>query len=153
PDPTGLRATIVQLENDVAAYVTRDALRQRVRSFVTETLMRLAYRPDVDGIVVNSHSQGTTVAFDVVRDFPVVAKDKIKAFVTSGSPLRKYVDLFAWGREVGCLYGINHEQGRWTNFWDPIDPVADPLAARLQWHPGDPIDPQPGDEELFRAVD
>jgi hypothetical protein len=153
PDPTGLWATLRQLENDVASYVTRDMLRQRVRSFVTECLMRLAHRPDVDGIVVNAHSQGTVVAFDVLRDFPVTSTDAIKAFVTSGSPLRKYVDLFAWGRDVGCLYGINHGQGRWTNFWDPRDPVADPLGASTGWRPGGPARPAPPTQGLFRAVD
>ena len=71
-------------------------LRQRVRSFVTEALLRLAHRTDVDGIIVNSHSQGTVVAFDVLRDFPVVDKDRIQALVTAGSPLRKYVDLGIW---------------------------------------------------------
>src|SRR5438105_9823641 len=110
PEPTGIWATLAQLENDVAAYVSRDVLRQRVRSFVTEALLRLAHRPDVDGVIVNSHSQGTVVAFDVLRDFPVVDKDRIKALVTAGSPLRKYVDLFAWASEIGCLYGINAEK-------------------------------------------
>jgi hypothetical protein len=150
PEPTGARATIVQLENDVAAYVTRDTLRQRVRSFVTECLLRLAYRPDVDGIIVNSHSQGTVVAFDAVRDFPVVAKDCIKALVTAGSPLRKYVDLFAWGHEIGCIYGIDGENGPWRNFWDKRDPVADPLEASAHWQPGQAADPVAGDE-LFVA--
>jgi hypothetical protein len=148
PAPTGLLAALRQLENDVAAYVTRNVLRQRVHSFVNESLLRLAYRPDVDGIVVNSHSQGTVVAFDVLRDFPVVARDKIKAFVTAGSPLRKYVDLFQWGREVGCLAGM----GPWTNFWDPSDPVADPLNAPLSWRRGKSADRLPNVEGLFRAV-
>jgi hypothetical protein len=145
PEPTGIWATITQLENDVAAYVTRDLLRQRVRSFVTEALLRLAYRPDVDGIIVNSHSQGTVVAFDTLRDFPVVAKDRIKALVTAGSPLRKYVDLFAWGSEIGCVYGIDRDKGTWSNFWDQRDPVADPLAASTRWQPGQPADVNPGD--------
>ncbi len=150
PEPSGIWATLAQLENDVAAYVARDVLRQRVRSFVTEALLRLAYRPDVDGIIVNSHSQGTAVAFDVLRDFPVVAKDRIKALVTAGSPLRKYVDLFAWGSEIGCLYGIDGEEGTWNNFWDKRDPVADPLKASAHWQPGRPPEPKAGDE-LFHA--
>jgi hypothetical protein len=41
PGPTGLWATLLQVENDVAAYVTRDQLRQRLRSFVNEALTRL----------------------------------------------------------------------------------------------------------------
>jgi hypothetical protein len=153
PEPSGLWATIRQLENDVAAYVTRDMLRQRVRSFVTECLVRLAHRPDVDGIIVNAHSQGTVLAFDVLRDFPATPTGKIKAFVTSGSPLRKYVDLFAWGREVGCLYGISKVQGKWTNFWDPHDPVADPLGAGIDWRPARPPEPASSKDALFFAVD
>jgi len=147
--PTGLLATLRQLENDVAAYVTRNSLRQRVRSFVQESLLRLAYRPDVDAIVVNSHSQGTVVSFDVLRDFPPVARYKIKAFVTAGSPLRKYTDLFQWGREVGCLYGM----GQWSNFWDTRDPVADSLNAPDDWQPGQPADRTPDQQGLFQAVD
>jgi hypothetical protein len=124
PEPTGLAATLVQLQNDVAAYVTRNVLRQRVRSFVNECLLRLAYRPDVEGIIVNAHSQGTVVAFDVLRDFPVVAHHQIKGLITAGSPLRKYVTLFNWGGDVGCVANIP-----WTNFWDAHDPVADALLV------------------------
>jgi hypothetical protein len=144
PQAGGLWATLVQLENDVGAYVTRDELRQRVRSFVNESLMRLMYRPDVDGIIVNAHSQGTVVAFDVVRDFAVVAIDQIKALVTAGSPLRKYVNLFTWASEMGCVYGIDQANGTWTNFWDPRDPVADGLTNATVGKLG---------EELFRAID
>jgi hypothetical protein len=147
--PTGLLATLRQLENDVAAYVTRNELRQRVRSFIQESLLRLAYRPDVAGIVVNSHSQGTAIAFDVLRDFPPVALSKIKAFITAGSPLRKYVDLFQWGDEVGCIYGV----GPWTNFWDVKDPVADSLNATADWKPGQPADRARDVDGLFRAAD
>jgi hypothetical protein len=152
PDPGGLRGTVITLENDVAAYVVRDELRQRVRSFVNESLMRLAYRQDVDGIIVNAHSQGTVVAFDVLRDFAVVAIDRVKALVTAGSPLRKYVQLFAWGAEIGCIYGIDNGKGRWTNFWDARDPVADPLTAPSAWHPGQPVFSQPGQDSLLHAV-
>jgi hypothetical protein len=152
PEPTGLLATIRQLENDVAAYVTRNSLRQRVRAFVTEALLRLAYRPDVDGIIVNSHSQGTAVAFDVLRDFPVVAHHQVKAFVTAGSPLRKYTDLFVWGREIGCIYGITGGAGVWSNFWDDRDPVADSLNSPDDWQPGHAAGRQPEQEGLFRAV-
>jgi hypothetical protein len=148
PAPTGPLATIRQLENDVAAYVTRNVLRQRVRAFVAECLLRLTYRPDVDGIIVNSHSQGTVVAFDVLRDFPFVSRHQVKAFVTAGSPLRKYVDLFVWGREVGGVYDV----GSWSNFWDERDPVADSLNAPDDWEPGKRADRQPSHEGLFRAV-
>lgn len=144
---SGLLSTIRHLEDDVAAYVCRNDLRERVRSFVREALLRLAFRDDVARIVVNSHSQGTVVAFDVLRELSYAAIPKVQWFVTCGSPLRKYSDLFVWGTEVGCL----HEVRGWTNFWDPRDPVADPLAPSGDWKPGQ--DPLAGAAGLYQALD
>ena len=148
PVPSGLFATLRQLENDVAAYVCRNDLRERVRTFVRECLLRLAAREDVAGIVVNGHSQGTVVAFDVVSQLPPAAAGKVQALVTAGSPLRKYVDLFTWGNEVGSLQPIP-----WTNYWDPVDPVADPLAASPDWQPGNPTIRTADTPGLFRWTD
>jgi hypothetical protein len=123
--PSGVGGTIVQLENDVAAYVAQNSLRERVRAFVTEALLRLAARQDIATIVVNGHSQGTVVSFDVLRDLPGSAGVTRKwYFVSAGSPLRKYRDLFAWGDEVGSMHNLE----RWTNYYDDSDPVGDPLA-------------------------
>jgi len=121
--PTGLFTIIKQLENDVAAYVCFNDRRERVRSFVREAIFRLAYREDVAGIVVNAHSNGTVVAFDVLRELPPDAAAKVLGFITAGSPLLKYTDLFHWGNEVGSIQRIK----TWMNFCDPNDPVADPL--------------------------
>jgi esterase/lipase superfamily enzyme len=41
---------------------------------VAEVLHRLTDRPDVERVVVNSHSQGTVVAFDALRGYPAVRK-------------------------------------------------------------------------------
>lgn len=123
--PSGLLATIRQLEDDVAACVTRNYLRERVRDFVTEALLRLAARDDIDEIVVNTHSQGTVVGFDVLRSVPDMTSKAVKwHYVTAGSPLRKYRDLFAWGDEVADIHGVES----WCNYYDDSDPVADPLA-------------------------
>ena len=123
--------TLRQIEDDVATYVCRNDIRVQVRSFVREALIRLACRDDVDAIVINSHSNGTVVAFDVLHEFPLFAAAKIKGFITSGSPLRKYVDLFLWGSEVGSI----HSMGPWLNFGDHRDVVADPLMPEA-WQPG-----------------
>lgn len=148
-DESNLLSTIRHLEDDVCAYVCRNDLRERVRNFVQEALLRLAYRDDVARIVVNSHSQGTVVAFDVLRELSYAAIPKVKWFVTCGSPLRKYSDLFTWGTEAGCIKTV---QG-WTNFWDPKDPVADPLAPPLDWKAGmDPAVPVAG-SGLYNALD
>lgn len=134
-NPTGMLAVLRQLENDVAAYICRNELRERVRCFVLDALLRLAYRDDVAGIVVNSHSNGTVVALDVLHLLPPCASAKMKAFITAGSPLRKYIDLFHWGQQIESVNAIQ----QWHNFWDVRDPVADPLAPPQGWHCGDPI--------------
>ena len=148
-NPSGLITVIRQLENDVAVYVCHNDARERVRDFVWEVLLRLARRDDVEGIVLNGHSNGTVVAFDVLRQFPPDAIAKVLALITSGSPLRKYASLFHWGNEVGSIQKIP----QWMNFWDPKDPVGDPLGLPASWHPGmdaTVASDQPG---LYEAID
>ena len=134
PPDGGLGATILQLENDVCAYVCRNDLRGRVRGFVREALFRLCSRDDVRWVIINAHSQGTVVAFDVLTGLPPMMAAKIPAVYTFGSPLRKYLDLFAWGNDVGILNGI-----QWINVWDAADPVADPLKPGPKWRAGMPL--------------
>jgi hypothetical protein len=130
----GLIAVLRQLENDVAAYVCHNEQRERVRGFVLDALLRLASRDDVEGIVINSHSNGTVVALDVLRDLPPFAAKKVLGFVTAGSPLRKYSDFFNWGQHMSTIPRIE----KWLNFLDPKDPVADPLAPDASWKRGKP---------------
>jgi hypothetical protein len=139
-DVSGLLATVRQLENDVAAYVCRNDLRTRVRGFVRDALCRLAYRPDVAAIVVNSHSNGTPIAYDVLHELTPSAMKSVRALITAGSPLRKYADLFTWGTEIGNIRLIERVDPfePWLNFWDPRDPVADPLEPDANWRPGQP---------------
>jgi len=136
PPNGGLLSTFVQLENDVCAYVCRNDLRTRVRGFVAEAVVRLCTRKDVKWVIVNAHSQGTVVAYDVLRGMPPATAARIPAVYTHGSPLRKYLDLFAGGDDVGILNG-----SQWINVWDRADPVADPLRPGRQWRVG--MDPNP----------
>lgn len=148
PTPTpGVLAALRNLEDDVACYICHNEERERVRSFVYEALLRLACRDDVGNILLNTHSNGTVVAFDVLRNLPQTVTNKIKTFVTAGSPLRKYVDLFNWGHKIESLYLFEP----WYNFLDRSDPVADPLNPPGTWRAGDTI--VPGDETLFHCID
>src|SRR5437016_13872047 len=89
-----------QLEDDVAGYVCHNEMRERVRSFVLDAILRLACRDDVDGIVLNTHSNGTVVAIDVLRTLPPFAARKVLALVTAASPLRKYIDFVTCGQHL-----------------------------------------------------
>jgi hypothetical protein len=135
----------------VATYVCRDDLRERVRSFVRDALHRICYRDDVSGVVVNAHSNGTVIAFDVMRQLTPIAARQLRHIVTSGSPLRKYVDLFTWGTDAGSIENMPDPK-RWTNFWDERDPVADPLAPGREWLRGRPLPTSPASDSLFRQV-
>ena len=163
PSPS-LGDILLQLQDDVATYVCRNDLRQRVRGFVRDSLLRLIYRDDVAGIVVNAHSQGSVVALDVLSQLSPFEARKIWWLITAGSPLRKYVDLFAWEREIGSVREVGlrgapgrNERGqevlplRWVNFYDPNDPVGDalrPLKLSAE-APATPTD----DHTLYRWID
>ncbi|HZU16687.1 MAG TPA: hypothetical protein VFD01_08855 [Candidatus Dormibacteraeota bacterium] len=148
PRPTGEGSASIlrQIEDDVGAYVIRNDVRERVRGFVREALLRLLLRPDVSRVVVNAHSQGTVVAFDVLRTIEPDRTVKLGALVTAGSPLRKFVVLLGWGSEVGSIRLLP----RWLNFWDPDDPIADPLSPPRSWRRGEPL---PQTSGLFQALD
>lgn len=138
------------LSDDVADYVCRNELRERVRDFVQEALTRLQDNPDIDRIVFNTHSQGSVLVFDVLARCPA---DKVTAMATAGSPLRKYVDLFSWGDRVGELGRLaTRSDWQWLNFYDEHDPVADPLGAPASWRLGDAL-PATGVPTLFRIGD
>lgn len=130
-----LRDTLVALENDFAAYVLRNDLRQRIRGFVEDVIVKIAQRPEVDAIVINAHSQGTAVAFDVISELADEPAKRLKHLVTSGSQLRKLVRLFNWGSAIGDM----STQLPWTNFFDACDPVADALGHDA-WTPGQHLD-------------
>ncbi len=148
PPPLRLMTALRNLEDDIASYVSDEDERERVKSFVSEALLRLAYRDDVGAIVLNTHSNGTVIAFDALCRLPKEVTQKIQAFVTAGSPLRKYVSLFRWGKKIESVNPF----WNWYNFWDERDPVADPLEPPSIWHRGDEII-SPYDHKLFSFID
>lgn len=154
--PPGALSTLRALEDDVATYVTRNDLRERVRDFVEDALLLLSGRADLGALVINAHSQGTVLCWDVLCRLPFSSwadNDDRRAglfrhFVTAGSPIRKYVDMFAWGDQVGELAAVLKPGGlTWHNFCDPKDPVADPLNPPATWRPGQAWDQPPAPKD------
>jgi hypothetical protein len=135
----------VQLQDDVASYVYSRRLRRRVQGFVSEVVQRVLARGDVETVVINAHSHGTVVGYDVLQPLSARQLARVGAFVTAGSPLRKYVDFFGWNRDLAGAGEVP-----WLNFWDRLDPVADPLAPPQEWRPLTDPTVAPGSAGLFR---
>ena len=123
--------TFRQVQDDIAAYVVRNEHRERVRSFIRDAVSRIAARPDVDGVIVNGHSNGCVMAFDFLAAMSPPQAPRVRAFITSGCPLRKYVDFMDWGTDARSL-GLVRDSS-WTNFYDDVDPVADPMQPPETW--------------------
>ena len=124
-------STFRQVQDDIAAYVVRNEHRERVRAFVRDAVSRIMARPDVEGVIINGHSNGCVMAFDFLAAMSPPQATKVRAFITSGCPLRKYVDFMDWGTDARSLGLV--AANRWTNFYDEVDPVADPMQPESTW--------------------
>ena len=134
-------STFRQVQDDIAAYVVRNEHRERVRAFVRDAVSRIMARPDVTGVIVNGHSNGCVMAFDFLAAMSPPQAPRVRALVTSGCPLRKYVDFMDWGTDSRSLGLV--QANRWTNFFDEADPVADPMQPPATWKRDD-TDSGPG---------
>ncbi|HEY2718610.1 MAG TPA: hypothetical protein VGI52_03195, partial [Solirubrobacteraceae bacterium] len=132
----------------------RNDLRERVRGFVQDVLLALVALTgtgEVSNLVLNAHSQGTMISWDVLCRMPFESwrgpreegQSVLGSYVTAGSPIRKYVDLFTWGEQVGQMRPALDAGLSWSNFWDRHDPVADPLNPAAAWRPGEPVEERP----------
>ncbi len=131
--------TGLELVADVGNYVARNGVRTGVQSVLHGRLGE-AHRahPGVP-IVVVSHSQGTIITYDTLRqagdNYPAV-----RAWVTMGSPLGKYLAFpLEWGRQQLAL----PTQLRWVNFYDVHDIVGKALQGLVPWP-----SPKPEDREV-----
>ncbi|MBS1819096.1 MAG: hypothetical protein JSU08_14275 [Acidobacteria bacterium] len=109
---------------DGARFQVRDELRARLLKDLAEI------RKVADKVVIVSHSMGTMVAYDVLRNCPTCTH--VDTLITLGSPLGiqevqdelRAVDAKAVDFPAKTL-------DRWINVYDPLDPVcgADPQLA------------------------
>lgn len=107
---------------DLMNYEFCPAVRACVRGRLLTTLKSAAQGE----IVLISHSLGTVVCFDLLRqrgdEFRTVT------WFTTGSPLGKFVRLRRRSRHVGEITHI----GAWQNLYDPTDLIAGPLARTFR---------------------
>ena len=123
PGPNKLRGRVAKffLEafvTDAASYFFVGEIRDKIKRRLSEKLN------DLDSpCVLVSHSLGTVVAYDVLREMTHGQREKIALFVTLGSPLGIREVQHILIEQLGSLE-VPSGIAAWHNFADRLDPVA-----------------------------
>jgi pimeloyl-ACP methyl ester carboxylesterase len=103
----------------------RSVLRARLNGAIK------ALKADHDRVVVASHSMGTIIAYDCLKN--CAECEPIDGLITLGSPLGvdEIQDNLIPGRDRANAFPGEKLKGPWINVFDPLDPVAalDPRLA------------------------
>lgn len=106
-----------QVVNYLFSSVVYHAVQMRMRDALNKALVM------GDEIVIASHSLGSVVAFDALRE--TAANFNVETLFTLGSPLSKLRRLNIRTPDVGAIPG---NVGEWLNLYDTTDPVANALG-------------------------
>jgi hypothetical protein len=119
----GTLISLTDTVNDVVQYFYNPSMRSAIQLRLHERLAEAAGA--FDHTILVSHSLGTVIAYDVLRQ---KANDyNIHTWFTTGSPLAKLAELGQVTRDVGHIAG--NGISAWHNLFDPSDLVASPLSA------------------------
>ncbi len=94
-----------------------NAIQTRVRDGLNQALGM------GDEIVIASHSLGSVIAFDCLKE--TAAQTNVSTFFTLGSPLSKLRRLNIRTNDLGAIPG---NIGEWLNLYDTTDPIANALG-------------------------
>lgn len=128
---TDLPVAVTDAASDVIRYLFDGKMQKSIRNRLAQVLDK-ATADDAEIILV-SHSLGTVVAFDVLRE--QAGRYPIKRFVTMGSPLRKLATTGIHPADLGAI--TTQTIPFWRNLYDNTDFVADAIGPAF---PGYPIE-------------
>jgi hypothetical protein len=108
---------------DGKTFAVRDELRNRLLALLEKA------RNDAEKTVIVSHSMGTMVAYDVLRN--CAGCPPVDTLFTLGSPLgvREVQIELAPGKKPGGKRTVDFPAAtvrRWINVYDPLDPICGP---------------------------
>jgi hypothetical protein len=112
-----ITADLMQVAKYLFDSKTFNAVQTRMRDGLNKALGM------GDEIVIASHSLGTIVAFDALRE--TALNSNVSTFFTLGSPLSKLRRLSIRTADLGAIPG---NVGEWLNLYDTTDPVANALG-------------------------
>lgn len=112
-------------------FSARPGATVRVRDELRSRFVKAVEKAKADGpVVVLSHSMGTIIAYDCLKNDP--SCPQVDALVTAGSPLGlDEVQDFFPGYRAEDAFPSEKLKGPWLNVYDPLDVVAalDPKLA------------------------
>jgi pimeloyl-ACP methyl ester carboxylesterase len=123
-------AAFSAITRQVSVYMFNRNLATEIQNCVVEALEQAM--ANYDDIVFVSHSLGSVIAFDVLREMGE-RYNKISSWFTTGCPLGKLRRIGMRGDDLGGITPQN--VARWYNIYDSTDLIADALG---------PFFPRPG---------
>lgn len=121
----GIDAAILDTVKEVVVYLFDQDAAKEVQDRVVAALDQAA--TDFDEIVLVTHSLGTVVSFDALKQF--AHRYKIAWWFTLGCPLGKLVKMRVRSSDLGEI--TNGNIARWHNLYDTNDIVADVIGSFL----------------------
>ncbi len=119
----GTLISLTDTVNDIVQYFYNPSMRSAIQSRLHDRLAEAAAA--FDHTLLVSHSLGTVIAYDVLRQ--KAAAYNIHTWFTTGSPLAKLAELGQVTRDVGQIAGDS--VSAWQNLYDPGDVVASSLSS------------------------
>jgi hypothetical protein len=119
----GTLISLADTVNDVVQYFYNTSMRSAIQIRLRERLVEAAGA--FDHTLLVSHSLGTVIAFDVLRQ--TASSYNIHTWFTTGSPLGKLAKLGQVTRDAGQITGEGI--AAWHNLFDPSDVVASALSG------------------------
>ncbi len=110
---------------EVGAYLFRPSVTARIQARLIAGLDQAAQQYDV--IVLASHSLGTVVSFDVLKES--AGRYKIASWFTTGSPLGKLRRVDMRPSDLGGITPASVT--RWLNLYDTTDIIADAIGPQM----------------------
>jgi hypothetical protein len=131
PVARGLTSTIADVTDlvaDVTRYLFDSTLQEPMRDRLRDAMRQAK---SYDETVLVSHSLGTVLAYDVLREHADTYN--VSHFMTMGCPLRKVVKAGARTGDVGKI--TEQTVAMWRNLYDTLDPVANAIGPQFPGYP------------------
>lgn len=114
--------------NQIASYLFASKMYNAIQTRMRDGLNKALGMGSE--IVIASHSLGSVVAFDCLRE--TAAHTNVSTFFTLGSPLSKLRRLTLRTNDLGAIPG---NIGEWLNLYDTTDPMANALGPMFPSRP------------------